>query len=451
MDSSGNLYGTTEYGGVGHSLAASSGDGTVFELAKGSTTITTLASFQGANGENPVAGLIMESSGDLYGTTEFGGIGFSNRVGTGDGTVFEVTKGSSTITPVAYFSGANGQAPQGGLIPDSSGNLYGTTGLGGASKDGTVFEVGAGSGAITTMISFGGSNGEDPVAGLIIDSSGNLDGTTMAGGANGDGTVFEVPTGASAAVLQSIAVSPANPSVPNGETEQFTATGTYSDNSTQNLTSQVTWASATPSVATISDTSGSQGLATGVALGTTTISATLNGVAGSTVLTVSAAVLQSIAVSPANPSVAKGETEQFTATGTYSDNSKQNLTSQVTWVSATPSVATISGASGSQGLATGVALGTSTISATLNGVVGSTVLTVSAAVLQSIAVSPANPSLPKGETEQFTATGTYSDNSTQNLTRQVTWASATTSVATISDASGSQGLATGVAAGHFLG
>ena len=101
--------------------------------------------------------------------------------------------------------------------------------------------------------------------------------------------------------MQSIAVTPADPSVPSGETEQFTATGTYSDNSTQNLTSQVTWASATPSVATISNASGSQGLATGVATGTSTISATLNGVTGSTVLTVSAAVLQSIAVSPANP------------------------------------------------------------------------------------------------------------------------------------------------------
>ena len=254
----------------------------------------------------------------------------------------------------------------------------------------------------------------------------------------------------SAAVLRSIAVTPANPSVPKGGTEQFTATGTYSDNSTQSLTSQVTWVSATSSVATISDSSGSQGLATGLALGTSSVSATLNGLTGSTVLTVSAAVLQSIAVSPASPTVPKGETEQFTATGTYSDNSTQNLTSQVTWVSATPSVATISDASGSQGLATGVALGPSTISATLNGVAGSTVLTVNAAVLRSIAVSPASPTVPKGETEQFTATGTYSDNSTQNLTRQVTWASATTSVATISDASGSQGLATGVAAGHFL-
>ena len=97
-------------------------------------------------------------------------------------------------------------------------------------------------------------------------------------------------------------MTPANPSVPKGLTQQFTATGTYSDNSTQDLTSQVTWASATTSVATIT----TAGLATAVATGTSTISATLGAITGSTVLTVTAAVLQSIAVTPANPSVAKG-------------------------------------------------------------------------------------------------------------------------------------------------
>src|SRR5262245_63574770 len=140
-----------------------------------------------------------------------------------------------------------------------------------------------------------------------------------------------------------------------------------------------------------------------------------------------AATLQSIAVTPANPSIAKGLTQQFTATGTFSDNSTQNLTNQVTWASATTSVATIN----STGLATGVAPGTSTISAMLGGVTGSTTLTVTAGGPQSSAVTPANPSLAKGLTQQFTATGTFSDNSTQNLTNQVTWASATPSVATI--------------------
>src|SRR5262249_5377646 len=149
------------------------------------------------------------------------------------------------------------------------------------------------------------------------------------------------------------------------------------------------------------------GLATAMATGTSTISATLNGISGSTVMTVTAAALQSIAVTPASPSVAKGLTQQFTATGTYTDQSTQVLTSQVTWASATTPVATIT----SGGLATAMATGTSAITAKLSGISGTTVMTVTAAVLQSIAVTPANPSIAKGLTQQFTATGTYSDQS----------------------------------------
>ena len=124
--------------------------------------------------------------------------------------------------------------------------------------------------------------------------------------------------------------------------------------------------------------------------------------------------LTSISVTPANPSIAKGLTEQFTATGTYSNGTTQNITSTVAWSSATTSVATIT----SGGLAKGVGVGTSTIKATSGSVSGSTVLTVTAATLTSISVTPANPSIVKGSTRQFTATGTYSDSTTQNITGQ---------------------------------
>jgi hypothetical protein len=235
--------------------------------------------------------------------------------------------------------------------------------------------------------------------------------------------------------LVSIAVTPANPSIAKGNTQQFTATGTYTDGSTLDVTGSVTWASATAGVATIS----SGGLATGATQGTSQISATSGTVTGTTILTVGPAVLVSIAVTPANPSIAKGNSQQFTATGTYSDGSTQNLTSSVSWASSDTSVATVT----SGGLATGVGQSTADISATSGMVRGNTTLTVGPAVLGSIAVTPANPSIPKGLTQQFTATGTYSDGSTQNLTTSVTWTSATTAVATIS----ANGLATGVAQG----
>ena len=178
MDSGGNLYGTASLGGA-------DADGTVFELAQGSGTITTLASFSGTNGATPRAGLIMDSNGNLYGAASAGGT-------RGDGTVFELAKGSGTITALASFNATNGTKPLATLIMDSNGNLYGTASAGGAGG-GTVFELASGSGTITTLASFNGNgtNGSNPDAGLVMDASGNLYGTT----AGGTGTVFELADG----------------------------------------------------------------------------------------------------------------------------------------------------------------------------------------------------------------------------------------------------------------
>ena len=240
-----------------------------------------------------------------------------------------------------------------------------------------------------------------------------------------------------ALTLTSIALTPANPNLLVGATQQFTATGTYSDGSTQNVTSQATWTSSSTAAATVNVS----GLATAVSAGTTTLTAALAGVPGSTTLTVKAApTLASIAVTPSNPSLLVGATQQFTATGTYSDGSTQNVTSQATWTSSSTAAATIN----ASGLATAVSAGTATLTAALAGVAGSTTLTVKAApTLASIAVTPSNPSLLVGATQQFTATGTYSDGSTQNVTSQATWTSSSTAAATIN----ASGLATAVSAG----
>ncbi len=245
--------------------------------------------------------------------------------------------------------------------------------------------------------------------------------------------------------LVSIAVTPTNPSIVLATTQQFTAIGTYSDNSTKDITKSVTWNSSAKSVATISNVAGLKGKATSKAAGTATITAKSGKISGSTVLTVAALV--SIAVSPTSPSIVLGTTEQFTAIGTYSDNSTRNLTTSVTWSTSAGSVATISNAAGSNGKATSVGVGTTTITAASGSISGSTTLTVTPATLVSIAVTPTNPSVVLGTTEQFTATGTYSDNSTQNLTTLVTWSSSAGSVATITNTAGSNGKATSVAAG----
>ncbi len=183
-------------------------------------------------------------------------------------------------------------------------------------------------------------------------------------------TVGTAPT------LASITVTPMNPRIPNGLTQQFTATGTYSDGSTQPLTTAVTWVSGTPAVASI----GATGLATALTQGTTSITATLGAVTGATALTVIAPNLVSIAVTPATASITTRGRQVFVATGTYSDRTTQIISTLVTWTSSAPAVATVSNAAGSQGVATAVAVGTTTISAALGTVPpGTATLTVTLA------------------------------------------------------------------------
>ena len=250
-----------------------------------------------------------------------------------------------------------------------------------------------------------------------------------------------------AATLVSIGVTPAIASIAMGLKTQFTAMGTYTDNSTQNITAKVVWTSSAPSIATVSNASGYDGLTIALSPGPATITATLGTIAGSTGLTVTPATLVSIGLTPTSPSIATGLTAQFVATGVYTDNSTQNLTTSVAWTSSDPTVVAVSNASGSNGLATALGQGSVTITASSGGVSGSTGLTVTPATLVSIAVTPANPSIANGTTQQFVATGTYTDNSTQNLTTAITWASSNPSLAAISNASGSNGLATALGQG----
>jgi hypothetical protein len=242
-----------------------------------------------------------------------------------------------------------------------------------------------------------------------------------------------------AAVLQSITVSPASASIVAGLTQPFSATGHYSDGTTQNLTASVTWASSNTGIATISNAAGTQGLATGVAVGgPVMITASQSTINGAAPLTVTAPVLMSIAVTPANPSVPAGSMQQFTATGTYNNGSMQNITASVAWTSSATAVATIN----STGLASALTGGATSISARVGNISNSTTLTV--ITLQSITISPLNPSIFVGAQQQFSVTGHYSNGTTLDLTSSAAWSSSKTTIATITSPGG---LATGVAKG----
>ena len=242
--------------------------------------------------------------------------------------------------------------------------------------------------------------------------------------------------------LLAITINPSSPNLPANTTQALTVTGTYNNSATKALTSGVTWTSSNTSVATVS----SLGQLVAIAQGTATITASASPgggvVKGTAFVTVNNAAIMSVAVTPAIKKLPNGSSQQFTATATFSDGTKHVLLPPVvTWSSSSPSVAAITSA----GVATGAALGTTTITAqhVASGRSGTAKLTVTAATLVSVAVTPVNPTAIAGMTQPFAATGTYSDGTTLDITNQATWSVATTAVATNSSA----GVATAVAPG----
>ena len=196
FDGQGNLYGTTQHGGANCSSC-----GAVFELtpsADGTWTETVIYSFSGPDGANPMAGVTFDRSGNLYGTTENGGA-------KGLGSVYELSppgnSGGAWTETVLWSFSASGGGPLSRLNIDSSGNLYGTTQGGGAYNGGMVFQLAppesGGQWSMNTLYSFGQdiNNGWDLVAGVTFDAQGNLYGTTLQGGAKegfGLGVIYKL-------------------------------------------------------------------------------------------------------------------------------------------------------------------------------------------------------------------------------------------------------------------
>ena len=186
IDSSGNLYGTTTTG-------VYNAGGVAFKLSPdsiGGWKETILHPFGASgDGKGPYGGLILDSAGNLYGTTISGG------KKENAGTVFELTPSSGVWTETvlhSFTAGTDGKSPYGNVVLDSAGSLYGTTAYGGSA--GTVFKVAQSSGVWreAVIVNFGNQTGDNPNAGLVFDTAGNLYGTTVDGGMNGFGTVFEL-------------------------------------------------------------------------------------------------------------------------------------------------------------------------------------------------------------------------------------------------------------------
>ncbi|EHK2924965.1 Ig-like domain-containing protein, partial [Vibrio parahaemolyticus] len=262
------------------------------------------------------------------------------------------------------------------------------------------------------------------------------------------------------ATVASLEVTPVNASVPVGLEQAFTAEVVLTDGTVQDVTESATWASDDPGTALVSDTAGTKGIALGKAISPASspagISATIT-VDGTTYtdtsfLTVTDAVVTSFNVSPASATVPKGLTQQYTAETTLSDGRVIDVTNEsaVSWTSSDAAIASISNNIADKGLATGVSVGGPvTITATAT-VAGNTYqdtaeLTVTNAIISSIQVTPATETTPKGLSKAFTATAILSDGSTQDITAapSVSWSSSDSNIATVSNAVGSEGVATG--------
>lgn len=182
----GNLYGTALTGG-------DYSQGTVFSVSTNGT-LTPLHSFTGGDGADSYAALLQAADGNLYGTTRLGGA-------HGNGTVFKITTNGALATLYSFTGGSDGGYPDAALVQGADGNFYGTTSGGGVYHDGTVFKTTT-NGVTTTLYSFtGGNDGAEPDGGVVWGPDDNLYGTTSAGGTNGYGTVYEITTNGALSTL----------------------------------------------------------------------------------------------------------------------------------------------------------------------------------------------------------------------------------------------------------
>lgn len=232
LDKNGNLFGTTSTGGQYDNDLSDFG-GTAFKLTPDGQQSVLWSFGNGTDGLAPLTGLIIDTSGNLFGTTGAGGVYNTNFGGTG--TAFELTPARQESVLWSFGNGTDGIGPSSSLIMDATGNLYGTTGNGGiygsgfpkTSNGGTLFKLkppvsAPGAGVASTapwtesiLWNFGnGADGQNPNS-LIMDANDNFFGTTAAGGANGAGTVFEVTSAGQESVLWSFG-SGTDGQVPNG-------------------------------------------------------------------------------------------------------------------------------------------------------------------------------------------------------------------------------------------
>ncbi len=204
VDNSGDVFCTGEYTPDGTNATAQC----ILEIPAGSDTAVVIGGFNGINGNNPVPGTVLDSNGNLFGATSGGGA-------NGDGVIFEIVVGSNTVTALASFDGTNGASPTFQIVEDANGNLFGTTEKGGVNDNGDDYELPSGTSAIVPLLSFGEGDNSYPnglFGGLAVDSGGDLVGFGSPH-FSVPGSVYELSPGAGNAEQLAFATQPSTGTV----------------------------------------------------------------------------------------------------------------------------------------------------------------------------------------------------------------------------------------------
>jgi len=198
LDKSGNIFGTTLFGGNG---TCQFGCGTIYRLDTAGT-LRVLHSFSGgSDGSKPFGPLVRDAAGNLYGVAKSGGdLSCPEFPQSGCGTVFKLTPNGVFTVLHRFHGGTNGATPQAGLLLDAARNLFGAAAAGGFSENGLVFKISS-TGTYTVLHRFTGKDGKTPNGGLVSDPAGNLFGTAQSGGVDGLGTAFEMTASGQVRVL----------------------------------------------------------------------------------------------------------------------------------------------------------------------------------------------------------------------------------------------------------
>ncbi len=267
--------------------------------------------------------------------------------------------------------------------------------------------------------------------------------TASLGSISGSGTLSVI-----GATLTGLQVFPANETMPRGFEVRYAAVGLYTDGNAYDLTLTANWSSSVPTVATVQNLFPNQGLVRTLDVGTTQVRATLGTLTGSTSLTVNAATLTSLSITPAAQTLPIGAPLQYAATGVFSDGLARNVTTLVDWQSSNVSVATISNFPGSRGLLMSVGAGNAIIRASLGGLVSEGQLRVTNASFESLTLSPPLARIGLQGVVSFRATAIYTDGTAIDVSELSGWTSSNAGIATVRNDTGFRGVTVGLSPGN---